>query len=124
MGRLYNRQFQTNRRRVLHTNLTPSEASLWKSLKQNKLEGKKFIKWQSFGDYTIKFYCPSEKLAVELDGDISLIPSEWYVEQKKEEFLRQQGIKIIRIKDDEVLQAKDTVLERIAMEFKTSTSTT
>lgn len=122
MGSIFNRHSPSNRRRVLHSNLTPSEAMLWKSLKGKKLEGKKFEKWQSFGDYTIKFYCPSEKLAIELDGDISLVPSEWYVEQKKEEFLRQQGIRIIRVKDEEVLQAKDSVLEKITMEFR-STST-
>jgi len=122
MRRLFNRHSQSNRRRVLHDNLTPSEALLWKALKGKKLEGKKFEKWQSFGDYTIKFFCPSEKLAIELDGDITLVPSEWNVEQKKEEFLSQQGIRIIRIKDEEVLEAKEAVLARITMEFQTTTT--
>ena len=122
MSRLFNRHFQAGRRRVLHNNLTPSEALLWKSLKGKRLEGKKFEKWQSFGDYTIKFFCPSEKLAIELDGDITLVPSEWHVEQKKEEFLNQQGIRIIRIKDEDVLEAKEAVLARITMEFQTTTT--
>lgn len=117
MRRLVHRHTQTNRRRVLHNNLTPSESMLWKSLKGKKLEGKKFEKWQSFGDYTIKFYCPSEKLAIELDGDTSLVASEQIVELKKEEFLGQQGVKIIRIKDDEVILSKDTVLEKIKQHF-------
>jgi len=122
MRRFFHRHTQTNRRRVLHNNLTPSEALLWMSLKGKKLEGKKFEKWQSFGDYTIKFYCPSEKLAIELDGDTSLVPSEQIVEQKKEEFLSQQGVRIIRINDEEVLEAKEAVLERITMEFHTSST--
>ena len=39
-------------------------------LKGKKLEGRKFRRQYSISKYIIDFYCVSEKLAVELDGDL------------------------------------------------------
>jgi len=38
-------------------------------LKHSNLGGYKFRRQHSVGSYILDFYCPSEKLAVELDGD-------------------------------------------------------
>ena len=41
---------------------------MWKLVKNSQFEGRKFCRQHSVGNYILDFYCPSEKLAVELDG--------------------------------------------------------
>src|SRR3979490_1769263 len=56
------------RRRELRRGLTIAEASLWKHLKDKSLRGRKLRRPHSDGPYLLGFYCPRERLAVELDG--------------------------------------------------------
>ena len=60
-----NRQFRS----YLRKRLTPAEARLWNILKGSQLDGRKFRRQYGIGKYVLVFYCPSEKLAIELDGD-------------------------------------------------------
>ena len=57
-------------RRELRHNLTPAEAALWKMIRGSRLDGRKFRRQHSVGLYILDFYCPAEKLAVELDGQV------------------------------------------------------
>ena len=57
------------RRRSLRRKLTLAEAVLWDLLKNKKLDGRKFRRQHSIDKYIVDFYCPSERLAVELDGE-------------------------------------------------------
>ena len=57
-------------RKTLRNKLTPAEAALWTVLKQSQLDGRKFRRQHSVGYYILDFYCPAEKLAVELDGEV------------------------------------------------------
>ncbi len=56
-------------RKKLRKSLTPVEALLWKNLQWSQLEGRKFRRQQSIGNYAVDFYCPESRLAVELDGE-------------------------------------------------------
>lgn len=55
-------------RKELRKNGTPAGAYLWGFLKRKQLEGKKFRRQFRVGNYILDFYCPSEKLCMELDG--------------------------------------------------------
>jgi very-short-patch-repair endonuclease len=66
---LFNRKSLKPFRSFLRTNSTSAEAILWNQLKAKKLDEKKFRRQQSIGNYIVDFYCPSEKLIIELDGD-------------------------------------------------------
>ena len=57
-------------RKELRINLTPAEAKLWTYLQKSKLDGRKFRRQHSVESYILDFYCPAEKLAVELDGEV------------------------------------------------------
>ncbi len=67
---LHNRKYLKENRKMLRSNLTPAEAELWKHLKSSQLYGRKFRRQHSIGNFILDFYCPSEKLAIELDGQI------------------------------------------------------
>ena len=66
--RLNNRPALKAHRRELRPSLTPAEARLWLYLKGGQLLGRKFRRQHSFGAFILDFYCPSERLAIELDG--------------------------------------------------------
>jgi hypothetical protein len=55
-------------RQKLRNNLTPAEAKLWAYIKNSQVEGRKFRRQHSVDNYILDFYCPSERLAIELDG--------------------------------------------------------
>src|SRR6266516_2714241 len=55
-------------RRELRGRLTIAEARLWNHLKGRSLWGRKFRRQHSVGPYVLDFYCPGERLALELDG--------------------------------------------------------
>jgi very-short-patch-repair endonuclease len=48
--------------------MTPAEAKLWTRLSRKQLEGRKLRRQHSIDGYILDFYCPSERLAVELDA--------------------------------------------------------
>ena len=103
-------------RRELRNNSTPAEIRLWKYLKRSQLNGLKFRRQHSIGNYIVDFYCPEQKIAVELDGDVHLNIAVEQNDLNKEEFLNSLGIKVIRIKNSEVFEQIELVLEKIKVE--------
>ena len=105
--------------RRLRNNPTPSEKKLWSYIRNRKLDGKKFLRQHPiFYDridnehffYIPDFYCAQEKLIVEVDGRIHDYQKER--DKHREEVLEGMGLRIIRIKNEE-LDDMDNVLERI-----------
>src|SRR5688500_2642026 len=86
------RSFRTQ----LRKNLTPAEAALWNRLKNSKLEGRKFRRQYGIGKYVLDFYCPSEKLAVELDGAGHCSVADVHYDNERKRFIEHFGIRIIR----------------------------
>jgi len=102
---------------------TPEEQRLWKYLRCKQLNGRKFLRqhaivYESIGDehffYVPDFYCFKENLAIELDGKIH----EFYKkrDEKRDEILKNMGIKILRFKNEE-LNNIDKVLQQIISFF-------
>jgi very-short-patch-repair endonuclease len=60
------KELRENRKR-LRNSLTPAEAKLWSFLKNSQCE-RKFRRQHSVGPYVLDFYCPAERLCIELDG--------------------------------------------------------
>ena len=54
-------------RRVLRKKSTDAEHELWSRLRRHRM-GPKFRRQHTVGPYTLDFYCPAARLAVELDG--------------------------------------------------------
>ena len=54
--------------RELRKELTETEKRLWKYLRDRRFFNKKFRRQHIFRGFILDFYCPEEKLAIELDG--------------------------------------------------------
>ena len=68
-SQIHNRKELENLRKTLRKNLTPAEATLWSLIRGKQLDGRKFRRQHSVDKYVLDFYCASEKLAIELDGE-------------------------------------------------------
>ena len=112
-NRIHNKIYLKQRRRDLRNNGTSAEATLWKSLQRSQLEGRKFRRQHSIKNYILDFYCPSEKLAVELDGAYHFTAAGIDADEKRGRELTDLGIKVLRFENDEVFQALESVLDKI-----------
>ena len=104
-------------RKELRNNLTPAEAALWKALQRGQLEGRKFRRQHSFGKFILDFYCPSEKLVIELDGRHHFSDVGFEADSERSTFLHSHGIRVLRFENKDVFENLDGVLEEIRNHF-------
>ena len=97
--------------------MTPAEARMWKLLQSSQLKGRKFRRQHSVGSYILDFYCPKEKLAVELDGQVHEDPLAAEYDKQRTDFLNNAGIRVARFENHLVFERPEAVLESIATYF-------
>ncbi|MCZ4318494.1 endonuclease domain-containing protein [Aequorivita viscosa] len=105
-------------RRELRNNATPAEAFLWKYLKGSQLGGRKFRRQHSIHNYIVDFYCASEGLIVELDGQVHMDASAEEYDRKREAVLKGLGFVIVRFENKMVFDFLPSVLKDIRDHFK------
>ncbi len=82
-------------------------------LRAKRFNGLKFRRQHPIGPYIVDFVCIEKQLVIEVDGgqhnydDISILDLE------RTEWLNEQGYKLIRFWNNEVLTNTDSVLESI-----------
>ncbi|MFS4417295.1 endonuclease domain-containing protein [Maribacter sp. 2307ULW6-5] len=116
--RVHTKKELSGRRKTLRENLTPAEAFLWKHLKSRKLDGKRFTRQHSIGNYIVDFYCASERLIVELDGEVHMNPSAVEYDAKRTSYLEGMGYKVIRFENKMVFDNFQSVMMEIRENFK------
>ncbi len=104
-------------RRALRSHATPAERALWQTLKQRQLEGRKFRRQHSIGRYVLDFYCPDERLGIELDGSVHDDPLRRQYDAKRQAELEAFGVRVLRFENREVLQTPGVVAAAIAAHF-------
>ena len=104
-------------RKELRNRLTPAESILWKFLQNSRLDGRKFRRQHSVGNYILDFYCPSEKLAIELDGQGHFEISQNDYDFERDIFLKNFEIKVLRFENKLVSRDIEAVLEAIKSGF-------
>ena len=110
---LRNTRSKKPHRQELRSYGTAAEAVLWKSLRRRQLLGKKFRRQYSIGRYIVDFYCPENRLVVELDGDAHFSTTIEGYESERTQFLNGLGLTIVRFENRDLLENLDGVLEAI-----------
>lgn len=95
----------------LRRNMTQAEKILWHQLRTNKLNGLHFRRQQIIHGYFADFYCHAHVLIVELDGGIHEHQKEY--DSRRDGHLAQLGLRILRIKNEEVEKDLPGVLNKI-----------
>ena len=75
----------------------------------------RFFRQYSIGPYIVDFYCPTVKLAVELDGGQHGQSDTKSYDAARSEYLRTHGIDVMRFWDNEVLLDIEGVLSNLAL---------
>jgi len=110
---LHNRPSLKERRRALRNRPTEAEHLLWYQLRGSQLDGRKFRRQHSIGPFIVDFFCPEERLAIELDGDYHHEPDQKEYDRRRTEFLERQGIKVLRFESGLALTDQQCILDEI-----------
>jgi very-short-patch-repair endonuclease len=114
----FNRKTLKDKRKHLRNNPTQAEAFLWGYLKNGQLEGRKFRRQSSIKSFIVDFYCPEQKLVIELDGDFHFDEKVRQDDERRTKLLEREGLRVIRFENKEVLLNLDNVLAEIRRNFK------
>jgi very-short-patch-repair endonuclease len=113
-SRIKNNPILKNTRRKLRSNGTPAEGAMWNILKGRKVSGLRFRRQFSVGSFVLDFYCPSIRLAVELDGDYHYhcnMPEKDFERGRK--LLGEHGITTIRFENKVVFENPEGIVATI-----------
>src|SRR5262245_40922478 len=101
------------RRRALRQASSDAETALWYHLRDRRLAGVKFRRQHMWGPFILDFFCVDERLAVELDGGQHFDVAAQAYDARRTEFLRRQGIRVLRFSNDQIFKERRAVLEQI-----------
>ena len=100
------------RARELRKEMTPEEKMLWRHLRGNWLQGLHFRRQQAIDGFIVDFYCHAAGLVVEVDGPIHEAQADYDAERDR--VLSERGLRMLRLKNEEVSGNISAVLNRIA----------
>jgi very-short-patch-repair endonuclease len=102
------------RARALRRAPTPPEFRLWLLLRQRP-DGLKFRKQHPLGSYTLDFYCPAVKLVIEVDGDSHSMGDNPARDRRRDAWLREQGLRVLRFDAADVMRDVESVVTAILL---------
>ncbi len=97
--------------KALRKRLTDTERLLWRHLRAKQLEGLKFRRQEPIGRYIVDFVCHEKRIVIEVDGSQHTIEKNKDAERDK--WLNEQGYKVLRFWNNEVLTNIEGVLQTI-----------
>lgn len=110
---ILNRKELKSFRVSLRKKSTSAEAVLWEMLKSKEIEGKKFRRQYSIGNYIVDFCCPSEKLIIELDGDPHGEYHKIQEDENRDKYMESLGFIVLRFENRFVFQEPDFLKSEI-----------
>lgn len=117
MRGLFILNFLRQYRKALRNNLTPAEAKLWSMLKNGNLLNRKFRRQHSIEDYIVDFYCPTERLIIELDGQVHFDTEQIALDAERDRRLTDMGYTVLRFENKRVFEDAEDVLRIIVAHF-------
>ena len=93
--------------KYLRKELTPPEVLFWDEVRDSKI-GYKFRRQYPIDNYILDFYCYEKNLNIEIDGkDHELYKED---DDKRDEYMKYKGIKVIRYKAVDIFNNLDNIL--------------
>ncbi len=99
--------------RDLRSNMTDAERRLWSRIRGKQLNDRQFYRQRIIGNYIADFYCPRAKLVVEVDGSQHYTEEGLEADQRRDDYMRGLGLKVLRFSDLDILRNLDSVVETI-----------
>jgi len=96
--------------RQLRSDATDAEAAMWRLLRHRRLAGFKFRRQVPLQNYILDFVCFERKLVAEVDGSQHF---ESDSDRRRDAILINEGFRVLRYWNNDVLQRPSSVLEDI-----------
>ena len=103
----------------LRARMTEPEKILWEKLRLKQLGSYRFKAQHPIGEFIVDFYCHKSRLVIEIDGGYHDQRDQQDYDVNREKILSEFGLKIIRFKNEDVLDRINCVLEEITRNLKT-----
>jgi very-short-patch-repair endonuclease len=101
--------------REMRKELTQAEKMLWQRLRRNQMADLPFRRQFPIERFIVDFYCPVDKLAIELDGSIHQYNQ--MEDRIRMDYIESLGIKMIRFSNEEIFTKISSVLATILAEI-------
>ncbi len=99
--------------KCLRSDQTEAEQRLWYHLRAHRFMDLKFKRQTPMGRYIVDFICHEHRLIVEVDGGQHAERTDY--DEQRDAWLGEQGLRVLRFWNHEVMQELDGVLERIRL---------
>jgi len=99
------------RARWMRRSATQAERLLWQRLRRGQL-GVRFRTQVPIGQFIADFFCPARDLVVEVDGGVH--DDRRDIDEERDRLLARLGVRVLHIRNEEVLDDLDGVVRRIA----------
>ena len=107
--------------RALCSRMSDAETLLWQHLRGRRFQGFKFRRQRPLGPYILDFVCLEAGLVIEVDGGQHAEAQAY--DDRRTMFIEQQGLRVIRFWNHDVLNQTPAVLEQIWQALLTLTPT-
>jgi adenine-specific DNA-methyltransferase len=97
--------------REMRGRMTDADALLWFLLRNRRIAGAKFRRQHPVGRYILDYYCVENKLGIELDGGQHSEATDY--DRHRDDWLRSQGIRMLRVWNNQMLLETEGVMEVI-----------
>jgi very-short-patch-repair endonuclease len=94
--------------------MSPPEAFLWQVLRR-RIDGLKFRRQHPFERCTVDFYCAVARLVVEVDGDGHDMGDNPQSDRRRDEWLAQRGLQVLRFNAADVMKDLESVVTAIIL---------
>ena len=108
----YNKNLKDHSR-TLRKNMTDAERLLWSRIRRKQLKGHQFYRQKIIGRYIVDFFCPKSKLIIELDGSQHYQEKGMKRDKKRDAYLKNLELKVLRFSDRDVFLNLNGVLQKI-----------
>jgi very-short-patch-repair endonuclease len=101
----------------LRSNMTDAERKLWYFLRAHRFNGSKFKRQATIGKYIVDFVCFEKHLVIEVDGSQH---ADNEADRLRTRWLEDQGFRVLRFWNNEVLKHTRGVLDAIMAAIENS----
>lgn len=101
----------------MRRNPTKAEAALWEELRRRPY-GLKFRRQEIILGWIVDFYCAKGRTVIEIDGGYHDDPIQAERDRYRDTVLKKHHIRTIRFSNEEVINDRDLVLEKIFVAVK------
>ena len=104
----------------LRRDATLAEQKLWQQLRNRRLAGLKFRRQMPIGPYVVDFISLEQGLVIEVDGSQHGTLANQMHDEARTAYLNQQGFRVIRVWNNDVLGRLNAVLDLLLLSLRRS----